>query len=160
MTRGYDIFTSLVGVNELILPGRVFPFGECQNCKNCRLSQASPAKKDTPRSKVFRVCELGESSSLRVFPNTMSDSLLELALNRSLPAHLVPKKKSADKGRGKQAAVKAASREADYAKEARSFLQVKESRVNKRVQLINLAQPKKKNKKALKKLIKIAQKSS
>jgi len=89
----------------------------------------------------------------------MSDSLLELALNRSLPASLVPKNCGIAKG-AKNQATKAASREVDYAKEARSFLNVKESRLKKRVELINLAQPKKKNKKALKKLIKIAQKSS
>ncbi len=48
------------------------------------------------------------------------------------------------------------SKEKDYARDARVFLSQKKARIQQRVQLVNLAQPAKQNRKKLKKLIKLA----
>jgi hypothetical protein len=65
------------------------------------------------------------------------------------------KESSAEKG-ARTSKPERIPKEKDYAREARAFLSQKKARIEQRVQLVNLSQPAKKNRKKLKKLIKLA----
>lgn len=99
----------------------------------------------------------------------MSESLVSFALERSLlvqPSESVqssrkrnrdPSTSEESSSQPRKATIDRQERkEKNYIQEARSFLAAKETRVKDRVRVTNLSQPKKKNKKLIKKLIKLA----
>ncbi len=89
------------------------------------------------------------------FDKTMSSELLDFALSKAVAPAIDSKKRSLEKATNSDAGEASL-----YSNEARSHLRAKSSRINKRVQITNLGQPQKKNRKQLKKLIKLAKKQT
>lgn len=84
------------------------------------------------------------------------------AVKSTLTGSNTESKKSLNNSVKKQAGAEKANtrvtKDKDYAREARLFLSKKKARIAHRVQLTNLAQPAKKNRKKLKKLVQLAKK--